>query len=545
MFMLIVFILAYNMAAAAFLNSTHIGKRPLLGVVGCIDDGDTLSRVVDGVAKNKEIIAFAFNGMGGMWMVMAENMAAQLDHIGFGHWVAIGSGESDCVSFSLQVSGASCVWTLITKERRGNQDLWIQRYHVTNRLAQSGLNVLLTDLDVMFFRDPYPELNARRADLSHLSDGMANGGLFYMRGDRPGNAAQWAHTNVVDVALRSLDVLEREGVYIGHYMDQALLADALRNAACNGSALNVKSMWASASPESRAHPFWSARVTGGLTAAEMCQLPWACPPKTRVVKLETFAGIEIEEIERRKTDDHNWRAYKEKFLTRVAVDSYLLNVPLDAGIFPGGEAYTQPAVYEKAPVWLFGSGNEALAGWRTSAVVHLVAAGANWHGGERVYHGRRAVMVANGAWHSRHLSWDNLPLRRGFLQVDPALAQLPPNASKAEVGRLLVRIISAAAQADRIAVLPDFDCALPWIKREPWAKGGVFDASVILYRKQCYPAPATSCGHDVAIGGYELKALHSLSNNVTTLHAWPERESPIPVACAEYESRPRLCVPFC
>jgi len=156
-----------------------------------------------------------------------------------------------------------------------------------------------------------------------------------------------------------------------------------------------------------------------------------------------------------------------------------------------------------------------------------VGCGANWVGGERLLTGRRAFMVAAGAWRpERHeRSWRGQVLTRGYLELAPALAALPDTASKADVSRLIQRLIAAAANQDRIAVLPGFSCDMGWIHKEPWARGGVFDISIVYYRKQCYPAPAGACGHDLVVGGYEMHALRPSETNLTVLHEWPLKTS--------------------
>ena len=87
---------------------------------------------------------------------------------------------------------------------------------------------------------------------------------------------------------------------------------------------------------------------------------------------------------------------------------------------------------------------------------------------------------------------------------------------------LLQQLLRAAAFADRIAVLPPIDCSLGWIHKEQWALHGVYDRSIVRYRKQCYPAPGGgACTHLLAVGGYEMHALHPDHDNVTVLGSWP------------------------
>jgi len=90
------------------------------------------------------------------------------------------------------------------------------------------------------------------------------------------------------------------------------------------------------------------------------------------------------------------------------------------------------------------------------------------------------------------------------------------------VNAMLQRLLAAAAAADRIAVLPAIDCALWWIHKEPWALHGVYDRSIIKYRRKCYPGPGGgTCTYLQVVGEYEMHALHANHGNVTVLDAWP------------------------
>jgi len=316
-------------------------------------------------------------------------------------------------------------------------------------------------------------------------------------------------------------------VRIGNFADQELLNDSLRNAACNGSSLDWKMLWAAASEESRAHPFWQTRAFDGRTVAEHAAVHW--PPSCELDRLrdgESFVDPDVV-ASHAPEDAPRWALYKSSFLMGVHMPYLDLHVPPDASLLPGGERFSGTGRFVGSPEWLFGGCDAALAGWHSSALVHLVGCGANWAGGERLLTSRRALMVAAGAWRpvAHERSWRGKVLTRGYLELDPALAALPDTATKAEVARLIQRLIAAAAAQDRIAVLPPLSCDMAWIHKEPWARGGVFDPAVVYYRKRCYPAPAGACGHDLVVGGYEMHALRPTEANLTVLTAWPTETS--------------------
>jgi len=191
----------------------HITASPA-EVSGDVADPSVVERIKTHVSVKNEVIVFAFNAWQSHWVEMAAQMALQLSHVGFSHWVAVAPNAGDCNVLRERVPGTSCVWTTVITQQ-GTEEIEIQRYHVASVLAAAGLNVLHTDLDVIFERDPYPDLHRGAvgdADLVHMMEGWANGGIFYLRGARPGNAAAWTHAQVVAMAVKIIAIKVKKGL---------------------------------------------------------------------------------------------------------------------------------------------------------------------------------------------------------------------------------------------------------------------------------------------------------------------------------------------
>jgi len=115
-----------------------------------------------------------------------------------------------------------------------------------------------------------------------------------------------------------------------------------------------------------------------------------------------------------------------------------------------------------------------------------------------------------------------------FLALAPELvAAAAPFTAKGDVNKLLQQLLAAAAAEGRTPVLPAFRCDhLPWLERADWARHGVFDRRVIKHRGLCYPAPGgRACTHALAVGGYELAALHGGGADLLTLTAWDQAKT--------------------
>jgi len=317
-------------------------------------------------------------------------MCAQLNHVGFSHYVAISSGESDCKA--LTDPHATCVWTTFPgvaqspaweSERRSTEGLWIQRYHVANLLAAAGANVLLVDLDTMFYRDPYPDLHGPLlgdTKLIHLQEGWSgNGGCFYMQHVKPGSAALWTHTHIVALAMLRVDILARDNVRIGSgMMDQELLNDSLFAAGCNASALFVPYFLAGTSQEGKNHSFWKLRSApqyGSETALELSpKMNLSCGMQSATAHSYEPAADSDTEILRHGDDTARWEAYlalpnmrniKLTFLElEVPADAALTDSLLDPDVLRDAAAVRgdKKERYANAPVWVFGHCRDAHVG---------------------------------------------------------------------------------------------------------------------------------------------------------------------------------------
>ena len=477
-------------------------------------------------------------------------MAAQLTHVGFEHYVALAPDEAQCNTLVEHVKAASCVWTTYPGESESPgwaqqgalnvMALWIQRYHACTSLVRAGVNVLMMDLDTIVYRDPYPELKApplADVKLIHLKEGFANGGLFYMQNiaDAASSPAFWIHSHVMRTANLIVDVLFRDGANLGTMMDQALLNDNLNDAGCNSSVYDMPSVYVTGE-SAHGHKHWqTVSPVFGKTAAELSVRGsqgqrWYCdflhtdvkydynPPEAVPNPCEVPAHLpENGEHARAMLADtaaceKAWTQYKADYLTQKSLDYLELRIPLDSVDPPSGpEGSRAMEKFAVAPEWVFGHCDSAHAGWHSSALIHLVACSADWGGKEWTHVGRRALMVAAGAWRREAL----LGFTRNYLVVSPALMAAQKFATKAEASRFLQLVIAAAAAQNRMPVLPAFDCASDWMAHSSWARWGVFDHSIVKYHGACYPAPGgSSCSYHHVIGGYEFAQLHGASDHV-------------------------------
>ena len=451
--------------------------------------------------------------------------------MGFDHHVALASTEAQCAKLLEWVPSVSCVFTSYPGlaqspgwVQAGGLDsnvLWIQRYYACTALAQAGVSVLMTDLDSIIHRDPYPLLHAPPLDavqLIHLKEGFANGGMFYLRAAAQGSPALWVHTHVMAKANLIVRVRHDDHQDLGTLMDQALLNDNLNAAGCNSSVYDMPSVYVTG-PEAHRHKFWATvSPVFGRTAAQLSARqeggPWYCDWRRSVERYDyPEPPGEAPECDGHLAGDAGceaqWAAYKRERLNSKELEFLELRLPLDATDPPPA----QPPVVERfaaAPEWVFGHCDQAHAGWRSSALIHLVACSADWPAGrEWTYPGRRALMVAAGSWHPIALLHPKQAPRQRFLALAPELAAAAPMASRSDASQLFQRLLTAAAAAGRIPVLPAIDCRAAWLEHASWAKGGVFDHSVIKFHGACYPAPGgRACTYKHAIGGYELLQLH-------------------------------------
>jgi hypothetical protein len=471
-------------------------------------------------------------------------MAAQLSHVGFEHYVALAPDEAQCRTLVEHMPEASCVWTTepqMIGVQYGVEGLWIQRYYACTSLARAGLNVLMMDLDTIIYRDPYPDLHSPPLDtakLIHLKEGFANGGLFYMQNVDPEDSpAFWIHSHVLATAQLIANARQNDGAHMGTMMDQALLNDNLNDAGCNSSVYDMPSVYVTGD-SSHGHKFWKTMSpvfgkTAGELSVRVDGQRWYCEPLSGAPSSYSVASSEPtpcetitkeimgEALSLNETGgsyflrqagrvasacEGHWSAYRRDYLTEKPLMHLQLRIPLDAvDPAPGPEVSRTMEIFAVAPEWTFGHCDSAHAGWQTSALVHLVACSADWSGKEWTHVGRRALMVAAGAWRRE----GNLRQTFRFLTVNPLLALTANVTTKDEASAFIVKVIAVAASLDRTPVLPGFDCESPWIKRESWSSLGVFDRSVLKFRGLCFPSPGgPACSYRSVIGAYEHYQLH-------------------------------------
>ena len=545
--------------AAPFVGSPFYSKYQRLGVVvGDIAENATLAALLRDKTYRGEVVVFAFNAN---WLEWAVNMAAQLHHVGFDHYTALAAGKSDCEALRARIASASCVWTSVpgpaespgwASSTAGTMGLWIQRYYACTRFALNGINVLMLDLDSIVFRDPYVELHAPPLTdiaLIHLKEGFANGGLFYLRAVVPPadeSPALWTHTHVLWKATLIVDTEHRDKQHLGTFMDQALLNDNLNSAGCNGSWLDMPSMYVTGD-KAWDNKWWKTYSKKfNATSGELSVRPegkrWYCDWEKSAPELSYADAAGHEQCAGAAGGpecEAAWSRYKANQLTNKQLEYLELRLPID--LEPPPAEPRRMERFAAAPEWVFGHCDSAHSGWRASAIIHLVACSADWgNAGEWTHVGRRALMVAAGAWRREAVLEDRASLR--FVALAPELvAASAPYKAKGDTNQLLQKLMAAAVAEGRIPVLPGFKCSdLPWLDRNDWSRHGVFDRRIIKYRGMCYPAPGgRSCTHAFAIGGYELATLHGAAADVVTLTAWDQAKSGgdangLRNACPEY-----------
>jgi hypothetical protein len=333
-----------------------------------------------------------------------------------------------------------------------------------------------------------------------------------------------------------VDTLFRDGANLGTMMDQALLNDNLNDAGCNSSVYDMPSVYVTGE-SAHGHPFWkTVSPVFGKTAAELSVRGaqgqrWYCDFKhsEQLYSYEPAlsephpcdaGGGEPHAGEDAAACREAWKHYLGDSGTgmhRRSLDYLELRIPLDASDpSPGPEGSRLMEKFAVAPEWVFGHCDSAHSGWHSSALIHLVACSADWGGKEWTHVGRRALMVAAGAWRREAL----LGFTRRYLTVAPKLVAEAAIGDHTAASAFIRRVIAAAAMHDRMAVLPAFDCASQWMQRQAWARYGVFDHSIVKYRGACYPAPGGSgCSYHHVIGGYEFAQLHGASDHVV-LTSW-------------------------
>ena len=515
---------------APFVGSAYYSKfKRMQHVTGDLADKATLALVLEAKVFRGELILFAFNSA---WLDWGVNMAAQLHHVGFDHFVAFTFGAAECESLRAHVPHASCLWSSFPggsespgwegPEAAGTQGLWIKRYFACTQLASLQVNVLMLDLDTIVFRDPYVDLKApplQGVKLIHLKEGFANGGMFYLQNVQASSPALWVHKHVLWKANLIVAVEHTDHQHLGTFMDQALLNDNLNAAACNSSTLDMPSVYVTGD-KAWGHPFWQTRSevfnksAGELSRREEGK-PWYCD---WLRSNDTYAYEEgmsrhecVQPCGERCT--LAWDKYRREQLTGKRLEFLELRIPLDA--VPAPTLPREMDLFAAAPPWVFGLCDAAHTGWHYAALIHLVACSADWADDHPWTHvGRRALMVAAGAWRREAVIQPVPPM----LAVSPTLVVSADLQTKADVTRLISRILAAAASAGRLPVLPGFDCSLPWIAKSDSARDGVFDKNVIKHRGVCYPAPGgVNCNHAHVIGGYEFHVLHENAHDVDVL----------------------------
>lgn len=159
-----------------------------------------------------EIIVTCFDARAIRWLLHYARMAQSL---GFDHFLVIGDSSATCdlfkASWCLNPSDDGCMTTYpgcgwvgeglgsiweFAKEK-GVERLWMFRYHIAAELLRRGINVLMSDLDVLIHGDFYAMAKAPPLEkfqfMQMPGDHYPNGGLWCARSTH--GVPAWAHSH--------------------------------------------------------------------------------------------------------------------------------------------------------------------------------------------------------------------------------------------------------------------------------------------------------------------------------------------------------------
>lgn len=495
----------FQFCSSQFLHSNLYQNISTIQKVSILDISSetNLVSVVNEKAFRSELILFAFSSTW-PWIDWAVAMHRQLTTIGYQHHIALAISVDECKRLHERAPLAACsTYTLPgthwEHERSGIDYLWISRYKLANEIVRfTNTSVLVIDLDCFFQRDVYADLHSEphtKAQLVHMEEGWANGGVFYVRNSaHRSGPALWIH----DEVWRRADAIKRlvhsPGGFSGTAMDQALMNDALNAAASNGSVHDWPSTYVTGALHHH-HNFWKENDRGNISSRPPGKMWYASDWSYEEVEvsIQMPANLTVQQKERFENFQAVHRRARFKYMPiRIPADDQNSGTNNNLSeIFAAGLPLTM-SNYQMAQY-----------GWPVSAVVHLVAASADFgEGGEWTHSGRRAIMAAAGAW-------DVQNQKEGlYLGIAPHTIQTIHFDSKESIIKTLRRLFKAAGSLRRTPAIFGVPCdRLAWATRSLLARDGVLDKRFITRNGLCYPAPGgPNCWHDSYLYSFEVSA---------------------------------------
>ena len=442
-------------------------------------------------AYRGSIIVFQFESSRHRWLDFALNMAAQLEAVGYHHYIALAAFAVDCSALFARwhdMFGAArplpgCAFISHPEHGMpGRPDIhgvWAGRWGLVTSLVQRGVAVLLLDMDMAIHRDVYADLDepclANATLVMHAEGGGPNGGFCYVRNAHPQGAAHWALSQVMRrVVLFQMAANTTGGEAPGDTMDQDILKDAFHTATKpNGShnQMYVGMEWA----RQAEHPFW-------------LEYPQAAYNQSA----ENETTVSIDGLScvgpTRWNSNGTGELRGQHGFAEPRRSMTLLHKPVDAPDAAGDKLPHEYVLW--APGYLISFGAYVNVGWNNhnppTALTHLLHAKGIWRWDEEVagamfsHVSRQAYMQAFGFWEPA--IHEARAANCTLLFLDPAIvatASLAQDAAPVQL--LLARALHAAALTNRTLVLPELPCESPWIRRSnDTNNGGFADRRVIV-----------------------------------------------------------------
>jgi len=438
-----------------------------------------MSAVVGERAHKAEVILATFQASGtGDWLAWAVQFEQQATHVGYQHLLLLGADEESCLELqsyyhdkarSLARFWPGCVWASLpgggaaSYERGlGVWALWLRRYHAASLLLAAGLNVLLCDLDVVFSRDFYEEVQAPPFDVFNLftMPNEINGGLWYAREAHPDGPLLYLLRELVargELLFRyraaHAEAAEKLPPRVSD-MDQFLFAELLSTLAKNES----RWLWPSLMEASAELPNY---LPGG---GEAHSWPWVeMKTPRRPLPVVHDAGAQLmRRIE--AWNDHD----------RDVLYTFDIRLPPELRGGRGGGVVERVV---RAPDFLFDGEQSILMGWNSpgwlrpayAAVTHLVATGHAYVGRpSNTPAARMQFLMAHGYWRGPTPATPTSLLSLGMEVVLAAAL-----AGEAAMRRLIDGLLRLAGHLGRTPIMPFFPCrAAEWLPRSKRAAHG-------------------------------------------------------------------------
>jgi hypothetical protein len=475
------------------------GKTRPLPASPPLDVGDAaqMAAMLSARAYKGELLLWQFDasatcattcsGIPRSWLEQAVNMVAQMNDVGFGHYIALAPRPEACKALhSSWVAGRgagpppACVWSSQPFNQTGPvprevdvYGMWAMRYHTVVAVARRGVNVFMHDLDMAWHRDPYADFVAPPLDgavLIALREGPVNGGMMYVRNAAPNGAALWMLSQVARQDTLALQWMKRSGRDPGRQMDQNTLASALRVALFNRSEWDLWEMY-NIGGQQADHPLF---VEHPQKVPAQNTFQWRdTPPIYDAPSLD--AGCPYAAV---PGGCARWERAIERWVLRKSIVKWnTIHVPTDAAQGPG----PSETIF-CAPIWTFTHGGITQEGWSydpevppVSAMTHLLGTETNFAETLRGSHIGRMITAQAAGYVSPAAALGAQEHTR-LLHASPAAVFAASDAPTIGPLRTLVRRhVLLAALAGLMPVLPEVPCDAPWVKRSNNTPTGIHD----------------------------------------------------------------------